>query len=157
MFGKLDNKELESLLNRQVIGRIGCHDNGVTYVVPISYAYDGEYIYAHTFNGMKIEFMRKNREVCFQVDDTRNLSNWQSVITWGEYEEITDEPGKKNALRLLNNRVVPIPSSETMHLTPDWPFSPNKMEQVEGIFFRLRLTKKTGRFEKTSGEFFYGT
>ena len=157
MIGTLNKKEIESLLKRQVIGRIGCHADGVTYVVPISYAYDGKNIYAHTFSGMKMDLMHKNPKVCFQVDDTRNLSNWQSVITWGEFQEITDEPGKNEALRILNNRVVPIPSSETMHITPDWPFSPEKLDKVSGIFFRILITKKTGRFEKTSAEFFYGT
>ncbi|MEJ0105912.1 MAG: pyridoxamine 5'-phosphate oxidase family protein [Bacteroidota bacterium] len=53
MFGSLNNNEIDELLHQQFIGRIGCHAEGVTYVVPISYAYDGEYIYGRTFEGMK--------------------------------------------------------------------------------------------------------
>ncbi len=101
--------------------------------------------------------MRKNPKVCFQVDDTRDLSNWQSVICWGEFEELKNEVDRKKALELLNNRVIPYVSSQTMHITPEWPFSPEKNELIDGIFFRIHITEKTGRFEKTSAEFFYGT
>ena len=83
MFGKLNNEEIEGLIQSQLIGRIGCHADDVTYVVPISYAYDGTYLYGHTYEGMKVDMMRKNPKICFEVDSTRNLANWQSVIGWG--------------------------------------------------------------------------
>lgn len=150
MIGKLENIEIEHLLNRQFIGRIGCHANNLTYVVPISYAYDGDYIYAHTFTGQKLDIMRKNPSVCFQVDDTRNLANWQSVICLGEFEELTKEKDRKKALEILNNRSLTKISSETMHINSEWPFTPNHKEKVTGIFFRIRIREKTGRYEKTT-------
>jgi uncharacterized protein len=48
-------------------------------------------------------------------------------------------------------------SSETMHLTPEWPFAPKKDERINGIFFRIALAEKTGRFEKNAAESFLGT
>ena len=80
MFGSLDKQQIEQVLHHQLVGRIGCHDNGLTYVVPISYAYDGNFIYGHTSEGMKIRIMRKNPNVCFQVDEMENMGNWKSVI-----------------------------------------------------------------------------
>lgn len=157
MFGKLEKSETEQLIKRQLIGRIGCHANGITYVVPVSYAYDGTSIYVHSGDGRKLEIMRKNPKVCFQVDDTRNLSNWQSVICWGEFEELKKEEDRKVALDLLNQRVLPSISSQTMHITPEWPFSPDKNATINGIFFRIYITEKTGRFERTSAECFYST
>jgi nitroimidazol reductase NimA-like FMN-containing flavoprotein (pyridoxamine 5'-phosphate oxidase superfamily) len=90
MFGTLNNEEIEQVFYNNIIGRIGCHADGKTYVVPISYAYDGDCIYAHTYEGMKISIMRKNPEVCFQADNMQNMANWQSVIAWGTFEELTD-------------------------------------------------------------------
>ena len=58
MFGTLNSEEIEVLLNNQLIGRIGCNANNTTYVVPISFAYDGEFIYSLTREGMKINIMR---------------------------------------------------------------------------------------------------
>jgi hypothetical protein len=36
MFGRLNLEEIDELLHQQIIGRIGCHSDGVTYIVPIS-------------------------------------------------------------------------------------------------------------------------
>ncbi|MBK5270705.1 MAG: pyridoxamine 5'-phosphate oxidase family protein, partial [Bacteroidia bacterium] len=60
MFENLSPVEIETVLQNQIIGHLGCHSDGLTYIVPISYAYDGEYIYCHTYEGKKLEMMRKN-------------------------------------------------------------------------------------------------
>jgi nitroimidazol reductase NimA-like FMN-containing flavoprotein (pyridoxamine 5'-phosphate oxidase superfamily) len=157
MFGKLNDTEIEELLNHQFIGRIACHTDGVTYVVPISYAYDGTSIYAHSLEGMKVNMMRKNPQVCFEVDNTKNLSNWQSVVAWGTYEELTDGDERANAIHRLGERSLPILSSETMHLSPEWPFLCECGNDVKGIIFRVRLTKKTGRYERSEDKYFFAT
>ena len=157
MFGKLNTDETEELIHHQFIGRIGCHADGLTYIVPVSYAYDGTYIYGRTFEGMKIAMMRKNPRVCFEVDNTKNLASWQSVIAWGVFEEVKESPERANALQKLYDRVLPIISSETMHITPQWPFPANEINDVEGIVYRIRLTEKTGRFEKSTDEFFFAS
>ena len=157
MFGKMTTEEMDILLKKQLIGHIGCHADGITYIVPISYVYDGTHIYAHSLRGMKIDIMRKNPKVCFQVDNTRNLANWQSVICQGEFEEILEETNKQDALRKLNSRALPIINSQTMHLSAEWPFNATEDEPIEGIFFRIRLLEKTGRFERADGGYFFST
>jgi len=42
MLGKLTMAEIEEVIKHQIVGRIGCHANGMTYRVPVSYAYDGD-------------------------------------------------------------------------------------------------------------------
>lgn len=157
MFGQLDNMQIDDLLHKQLVGRIGCSADGVTYVVPVSYAYDNGYVYVRSLAGRKIDMMRKNPRVCFQVDSMKNLANWQSVICWGEFEELPAEPAKMQAMEVLNARVLPMITSETMHITPEWPFPADRSERIKGIFFRIKLTEKTGRFEKGSDEFFFAT
>lgn len=157
MFGTMTNEEIDILLKKQIVGRIGCHADDTTYIVPISYVYDGTFIYAHSFKGMKIDIMRKNPKVCFQVDDTRNLANWQSVVCHGVFEELIEEGGKRNAFRQLNSRALPVINSQTMHLGADWPFDTDGDGDLDGIFFRIRLTNKTGRFEKADNKYFFAT
>ena len=149
MFGNLDNTEIEKVLKNQIVARIGCHANNMTYVVPTSYAYDGIYIYGHTQEGMKIEMMRQNPKVCFEVDTMENMANWESVIAWGEFEEIIDLVEREKALKKLLERKLPIVTSKTVQLTPNWPFYSGNLNDIQGIVFRIKLTKKTGRFEKS--------
>lgn len=147
MIGKLTNEQIEKILRASLIGRIGCHSDGRTYVVPISYAYDGDYIYAHTEEGMKLQMMRSNPNVCFEVDDIHDLSHWSSVIAWGYFQELPGGEEKTRALRVLVNRHLPMVTSATTQLGDNWPFIPNDLDSIPGIVFRIRLLEKTGRFE----------
>ena len=152
--GKLDDNQIEDLLQHEIVGRIGCHADGITYVVPISFAYDGKYIYGHTQEGMKINIMRKNPKVCFQVDRLTNMANWKSVIAMGEFQELTEPETRKQALQKLINRILPQLSSETVKLTPEWPFRQGDPANVEGIIYRIELKEKSGRYENNG--FFAG-
>lgn len=149
MLGKLTMPEIERLLSEEVVGRIGCSNGQMVYIVPISYAYDGEYIYCHTHEGLKVDIMRNNPRVCFEVDHLQNMANWQSVVAHGTFEELVDEKLRKDALQRLHGRVLPLVSSETTHLSRDWPFPPAEFNKIAGVTFRVRLEEKTGRFEKS--------
>ena len=83
MLRELNDTQIEALLEDQVIGRIGCHSAETMYVVPVNYVYDGTNIYCHSAQGMKIDMMRKNPQVCFEVDKIKDVTNWESVIAWG--------------------------------------------------------------------------
>jgi nitroimidazol reductase NimA-like FMN-containing flavoprotein (pyridoxamine 5'-phosphate oxidase superfamily) len=147
MFGKLSSAQIEKLIAGNVIGRLGCHADGKTYVVPISYAYDGQFIYVRTFEGLKVSMMRKNPNVCFQIDEMENMANWKSVVAWGIYEELKNEKERNEGLGKLISRMLPGISSETVKLSPQWPFPTNDFSKIRGIIFRIRITEKTGRFE----------
>ena len=147
MFGQLQPEEIEKLISSQVVGRIGCHADGQTYIVPISYAYDGVYIYGFTQEGMKVRMMRKNPRVCFEIDNLKTMANWQSVIAWGEFEELKDGADRQQALLKLHERILPIIASATTRISPEWPFAPNDINSIKGVVYRVRLTEKTGRFE----------
>jgi hypothetical protein len=156
MFEKMKAAEIEQLLQQQLVGRIGCYADGIIYVVPVSYAYDGNYIYCHTFEGMKINMMRKNPEVCFEVDNTKNLANWHSVIAWGSFEELPDGNNRNEAIRILRERKLPILSSQTMQLGSQWPFV-SEGDKIDGIVFRVYLKEKTGRSERSAEASFFAT
>src|ERR1700687_174618 len=131
MFGNLTSEEIESLLHGQLIGRIGCHWDNMTYIVPISYAYDGEFIYSLTHEGMKINMMRQNRQICFEVENIPDLANWQSVICWGEFEELPNSTERHQALEMLYDRHLPQITSATTKLSPMWPFRPNNIDKIK--------------------------
>jgi nitroimidazol reductase NimA-like FMN-containing flavoprotein (pyridoxamine 5'-phosphate oxidase superfamily) len=146
----LSEQQIDQLLLKQVIGRIACSHKDFIYLVPISYAYDGKNIYARTFEGTKLNIMRLNPNVCFEVDDISDMANWKSAITWGTFEELKEEDERKKALKILTQRHLPLSSSITTHLGKTWPFAEDDLQEMEGVLFRINLTKKTGRFECSS-------
>ena len=153
MIRQLTSAEIDDLLSKQIVGRIGCCYENEIYVVPISYAYEDNIIYCHGFEGKKMEMMRKNPKVCFQVDEMKDMGDWKSVIAWGDFEELSDEKEKNKALKILLDRHLPFISSITTHLGETWPFSSktkNDLDKIPGIVFRICINKKTGKLEATS-------
>jgi nitroimidazol reductase NimA-like FMN-containing flavoprotein (pyridoxamine 5'-phosphate oxidase superfamily) len=151
MIDNLNPEAIEDLLRSELVARIGCHDNGTTYVVPITYAYDGHGIIGHSVDGMKLRMMRNNPRVCIEIDRMENPSTWQSVIAWGDYEELSGAAAK-HALGVLMERFASLLTSETSQ-----PGNPAhgldqatlaRGERPTAVIYRIRLTKKTGRFER---------
>ena len=99
---ELTREEIDALLREQVVGRVGCHVDGLTYVVPLIYAYDGEAVYVASIEGQKVEMMRANPSVCFEVDEY-GPEGWRSAIVHGVYEEL-GEGEAPTALALLRER-----------------------------------------------------
>lgn len=92
--------------------------------------------------------MRKNPDVCFQVDKMENTANWKNVIAWGYFEELADPTVRRETLEELLRRNLPLESSETLYLTPQWPFPTDDIDSIDGIVCRIRLKEVTGRHEK---------
>jgi nitroimidazol reductase NimA-like FMN-containing flavoprotein (pyridoxamine 5'-phosphate oxidase superfamily) len=147
MIGNLNDNQIDEMLKKHFVGRIGCHNGNDIYVVPVSYAYDGKYIYVRSVEGKKIEMLRKNPSACFEVDETQDMAHWQSVIIKGKYEELTDETERNKALKILIDRRLPIMSSTTTHLGDIWPFPPEDLSIIKGVVFRISVEEKTGRYE----------
>ena len=48
--------------------------------------------------------------------------------------------------------MLPGISSETMKLSPVWPFPTDDYSKIDGIVFKICLTEKTGRCEMLNSE-----
>ncbi|HEY0272626.1 MAG TPA: pyridoxamine 5'-phosphate oxidase family protein [Chitinophaga sp.] len=147
MLGTLNEQEIEEVLLRNVTGRIGCYDGSKVYVVPVSYAYNDKYIITHSYEGMKINIMRKNPQVCFEVDEMQDQANWRSVIAWGTYEEVTNERERYYAMKFLVSRLMHLQISETARLPEEAQHAPARPGDPKPIVYRIRLGERTGRFE----------
>jgi len=153
MLGELSPQEIEELLRSEMTGRIGCHAEGRTYVVPITYAYEGGDVYCHTPEGLKLRMMRKNPVVCFEVDRIKDMGNWRSVIATGRFEELSGRDAIA-AMDVLIKRFVAVERPDQPH--PSYVFreseaEPSRTDGREIVIFRIRIAEKTGRFERTLG------
>jgi hypothetical protein len=100
---EMSEAEIGDFLHEQVVARIGCHVAGRTYVVPIIYAWEDGCAYVYSIDGQKINMMRENPNVCFEVDEYRAGGGWRSVIIQGTFEELSGD-GAALTLRLLSDR-----------------------------------------------------
>ena len=83
--------ECYSALQKASVGRLGCALNNQPYVVPINFAFDGSCLYGFTTLGQKVEWLRANPLVSFEIDEVTGHNNWMSIILFGRYEELPDK------------------------------------------------------------------
>jgi nitroimidazol reductase NimA-like FMN-containing flavoprotein (pyridoxamine 5'-phosphate oxidase superfamily) len=153
MIYDLNKAQMERLLESQAVGRLGVCADGRTYVVPLCYVYRDGSIIGHSGHGMKVEMMRENPSVCFEVDEVTDLANWRSVIVWGRFEELRGEPAK-SALSLLVTRLSPLipggSQDDTPHDGKDAASTRHILSRSSrhGVVFRIVVDEMTGRSEK---------
>jgi nitroimidazol reductase NimA-like FMN-containing flavoprotein (pyridoxamine 5'-phosphate oxidase superfamily) len=136
----LPDDRIDQLLRTALVGRIACcatefDREARPYVVPLAYGYDGDAIYAFSGPGRKLEIMRAQPKVTFEVDEAVAEDRWSSVIAEAEFEELTTEEQRAHAHHVLFAGKPDIP-----------PFSDQQ------IVYRLRITARSGRFELPDGE-----
>ncbi len=148
MVGLLTQQEIKELLKANTIGRIACNDEEKTYIVPVSYLYDGSSIIVHSRPGLKIQMMRNNPKVCFAVDEIKAFNNWKSVIAWGHYQEINNEAEKRYIIESFLNKMMHLKEQpnglgpESFAQADAAPFRYGKT-----IVYRIVLNEMTGRYE----------
>ena len=131
----LSREEIDAFLGAQRIARLGSHVDGLTYVVPVIYAFDGECVYSVTTEGQKVSMMRASPRVCVEVDeyDADGRGSWRSVIAYGDYEELEGDDVELALARLRESFGRAAPAESPRALGPGV------------VAFRIRLVERTGR------------
>jgi uncharacterized protein len=149
MVGTLSSGQIDALLVSAPFARLGCHAEGQTYVVPVSFALDGDRLVGITTPGKKIDMMRKNPEVCLCIDDIQDLTDWKSAVVWGTFVEL-DGINAAAATGLMIDKYGPmfadIDSSSRMgrNVTPDRVDG----QSMRPIVYAINITERTGRYEE---------
>jgi nitroimidazol reductase NimA-like FMN-containing flavoprotein (pyridoxamine 5'-phosphate oxidase superfamily) len=104
--------EIEAILLQAAICRIGLCDGGVPYVVPLCFGYQDRTLYVHSASeGTKLDVIRKNNNVCFQVETDVEFVRHEVACRWGlKYRSVigfgkallVEEPqAKREALAII--------------------------------------------------------
>jgi nitroimidazol reductase NimA-like FMN-containing flavoprotein (pyridoxamine 5'-phosphate oxidase superfamily) len=108
-----DRADIDRIIYDSQVCRLGLARDNVPYVIPVSFGYDGTFLYFHTAHaGRKIEFIEANPAVCVEFEQKVILKphesepcNWtfsfQSVVGHGSIHEVTDPAEKSSALQVI--------------------------------------------------------
>ena len=94
MIKPLDQKECKLILNQNYIGHLAYTHQNKPYVLPITYFYKGDKIICYSGDGHKIHALRQNNAVALEVSDIQSVTNWQSVVAHGSYQELEGSTAK---------------------------------------------------------------
>jgi len=99
------------VLAEQPVGFLGMAGEGWPYVVPISFAGDGETLFFHGGGSLKASLLEADGRVCLAVttpvgflpaaDPCDENFSYESVLAFGEAELVDDRDERDRALRLI--------------------------------------------------------
>jgi nitroimidazol reductase NimA-like FMN-containing flavoprotein (pyridoxamine 5'-phosphate oxidase superfamily) len=85
---ELPTEESIALVARLRKGHLAFAEGSQPLLVPIYYAYHEDYLYCFTTLGQKVEVMRANPLVAFEVEEFSADREWTTVVMTGRYEEL---------------------------------------------------------------------
>jgi hypothetical protein len=142
---EMTQREVEQFLSCARVGRLGlCLEDGQPYVVPVGFAYADGKIFFHTCNkGLKINALRQNANVCFEVDEAlSDASMFKSVIVFGTAEIIDDKERMVPYLQRLIDKYR-VPESFDAYMSKP---GRNRVKELEAVrICVITPSKVTGR------------
>ena len=142
-----DRKDIDDIIRRCRVCHLAMCDDGQPYVVPLSFGYDGCFLYFHAApEGRKIDIIKRNNRVGFEFDILHDIVTAQKACDWGaKYEsvigsgtvEIVDDlEAKKEALVCIMNQ----------YGKGTWDFPEEVLQKP--LILRLRIMEISGKARK---------
>ena len=114
----IDKTEIELIIQSGRVCRIGLCVDDVPYIVPMYYGYRDGCLYFHAaLKGKKLDMIKQNNNVCFEIDSESEMVNtgvpcnwknsYESVIGFGTASLVEDIEDKKRALNVLIDHYAP--------------------------------------------------
>lgn len=143
----LEKTECLELLRENYIARLAFISQGRPYIVPITYYYDEKEhsIVSYSGEGHKIDALRKNPEVCVEIDEIGSISEWRSVLVHAEYEEIEQIDAKYQLHRFAERVKENILVKKDTCLRFIKQFSSKTDAKGHSVVYRLKISEMTGK------------
>ena len=103
---------IQDIMRQAQIYRMAMAQGSMPYLIPLNFVVEGECLYFHSVTkGKKIEFLSKNKDVCFEMEINAQIiagetpcawgMKYASVIGYGRAFFVNEQAEKIKALNLL--------------------------------------------------------
>lgn len=140
-----DKAIIEEILQNSRVCRLGISDKGFPYILPFNYGYRDNQIYIHcALTGKKIDLLRENSNVCFEIEQTADIvkndkackwaTTYRSIVGYGRVDIIDDPVQKQKGLEII------MAHNGAPDLTE---FEPKQVDSV--LILKLTIDSLTGK------------
>ena len=140
-----DHTALEEILHKARICRLAMSADDQPYVIPLCFGYRDRTLYIHCAQeGLKIDMLKKNNRICFEVDGDHELVRGESAFEWGmkgrsvigfgRAHLINDPEGKTRALDVIME-----------HYGAKGPFAYKNKGFQKALVIKVEIERLTGK------------
>jgi uncharacterized protein len=137
--------QIEEIINKADVCRVAFADQNVPYIVTMNFGYKSNRLYFHCAReGRKLEMMRRNNYVCFEMDIDHQLytgqkacdtgMNYRSVVGYGKISIISDEEERITGMNSILDHYNP---------QKDYDYDESVFERT--VMLKLEITELTGK------------
>lgn len=113
-----EQEVVDSILDEALVCHVGFEEDGLPFVIPMSYARAGSVLFIHGSRSSRVmQVLTCEKSVCIEVtildgivlgpDATGHSVNYRSVVAFGTGREVTDTEEKIGALKAIMDHHVP--------------------------------------------------
>ncbi len=143
----LTTSECTRVLRDNFIGHLAFISNGRPFVVPITYYFDptDNTIISYSAEGHKIHAMRKNNSVSMVVENIQSMTNWESVMVHGKFQELEGSTAKQKLHQFTEGTKSLVQQKENKVVEFISEFSSKLYSRGIPIVYRINIHEITGK------------
>lgn len=127
VFRDLTNKECESVLARDHIGRMAFSFHDKVDIRPIHYVFDDTWLFGRTSPGDKLTTLQHHQWVAFEIDEVSGPFDWESVVVHGTFHRL-ERAGSQFDIQLFDRGLASIRK-----------MAPDALTEADPVPFRTEL------------------
>ncbi|OGR25049.1 MAG: pyridoxamine 5'-phosphate oxidase [Desulfobacterales bacterium RIFOXYA12_FULL_46_15] len=139
-----NREEIEKILKNSTVCRLAMVDEDKPYMVPMNFGYREGALYLHSAReGRKIDLIRKNPNVCFEVDEIVRFRKAKLACDWGvEYKSVIGS-GKAILLSTRDEKIQAFNIIMAQYSGREFEYPDEMLEKTLAI--KIEIEKMTGK------------
>lgn len=101
---EMDEGEIRLHLHGHTWGVLATIHQGRPYAVPVSFGFDGTYLYIATGPGRKLRALSESPAACLTIADVTDGSRWNSVVVMADVEPVDSIAVKLHGLNTIRRQ-----------------------------------------------------
>ncbi|NOX33686.1 MAG: pyridoxamine 5'-phosphate oxidase family protein [Deltaproteobacteria bacterium] len=139
-----DRKDVEKILRESRVCRLAMVDGDKPYVVPLNFGYKDGFLFFHSAKeGRKIDLIKKNPNVCFEVDKLIRLKKAKCACDFGiEYKSVIGS-GTAEFLDDLEEKIEGLNAIMSQYSGRQFEYTNKMLEKT--IVIKVTIDTMTGK------------
>jgi len=139
-----DQTIIQDILNTSHICRIGFSDTDYPYILPLNYGHEDNVLYFHCApEGRKIDLIKKNNKVCFEIESKYRLVTDEVSCKWTSEFRSLIGIGAIEILYRAEEKVKGLDIIMKQHGKDDNQYPPKMLDKL--LVLKLDIKELTGK------------
>ena len=138
-----DSREIEAIIQKANVCRLGLVNEDEPYVVPVNFGYERNVLYFHSaLEGLKIDLIRKNNKVCFEIEIDVDIEKTEKSNCSVKYKSVIGR-GRAYILENKEDKIRGLKSIMRHCTGGEYSYSEEKWNTV--LVVRIDIESLTGK------------